>query len=151
MLDLVTRPLRTLILAVTVSVVAGLVMGWLWARPREHVALPGPESTPAVVVAAYIAALNARDFDTSNALVDGGGLPTYSRLDRAPTYDELRILEVAGGDGQPAGREEAYVRVTFVYDGNGDFSLEDGPTDWGYVVRRATPYEPWRVVDSGVS
>ncbi len=148
MLDPVTRTLRALFLVVAVSIVAGMVAGWLWARPREHVALPGPASTPAEVVEAYIAALNARDFATSNALVDGGGLPTYSRLDRAPTYHDLRILEVGRGDG---GREEAYVRVTFVYDGNGDFSLEDGPTDWGYVVRRATPYEPWRIVDSGVS
>ena len=142
-----TRPLRALFLLVTVSVVAGLTGGWLWARPHEQVALPGPEATPAEVVEAYVAALNARDFDTSNALVDGGGLPTYSRLDRAPTYADLRIVEVIGGEG----REEAHVRVTFVYDGNGDVSLDDGPTDWGYVLRRATPYEQWRVVDSGVA
>lgn len=147
MLASVTRTLRSLTLVVAVSVVAGLTTGWLWARPSDQVSLPGPEATPAQVVEAYIAALNARDFDTSNALVDGGGLPTYSRLDRAPTYDDLRIVEVVGGEG----REEAYVRVTFVYDGNGDFSLADGPTDWGYVVRRATPYEAWRVVDAGVS
>jgi hypothetical protein len=68
-----------------------------------------------------------------------------------PTYDDLRILEVVGEDGASAAHPQAYVKVTFVYDGNGDFSLEDGPTDWGYIVRRASDDEALRVVDAGVS
>jgi hypothetical protein len=38
-----------------------------------------------------------------------------------------------------------------VYDGNGDVSMEDGPTEWGYYLVRDPATRRGHVVDSGVS
>lgn len=141
---------RTLVLVNVVALLATVPASlWLWARPREHVALPPPGSSPDQVVQAYIEALNARDFATANTLVAGGALPTYGRFDRAPRYTDLRIRYVSG-PAHGRGGEQYDVSVSFVYDGNGDVSLDAGPNDWAYVVERHSPAGPWHITAAGL-
>ncbi len=40
----------------------------IWSAPRAQVPVPGPQATPEQVVRAYVAAVNARDFTTANAI-----------------------------------------------------------------------------------
>jgi hypothetical protein len=121
--------------------VAGLLAGGvlLWSAPREDVPVPGPDASPDQVVVAYIDAVNARDFDTANAIDARAGLD-LGRFSRPMTTELVRIEEtsVAGS--------RAYVSFTADFDG-GDGTVEDG--EWGYSLERGSD-GLWHITDAGV-
>ena len=125
--------------AIVTLAAALLVMGVLvWAAPREQVPVPGPGATPEQVVSAYLRALNARDFDTANAIDTTG--PHLGRFSRA-----LRARDIEVG---PTTRDGRQAQVLFSADFSGsDGTLEDG--QWGYVLERARDGR-WHITDQGV-
>lgn len=107
--------------------------------PRAHVALPSPEATPEEVVAAYTAAVNARDFDTANA-IDGRSRSDLGRFDRS------RRIDIVGP--MTTGWDPNGMRVEFEADFEGwDYSLQDGW--WSYFLERGEDGR-WQIVDEGV-
>lgn len=151
---------RIVVLLVFLAVVLGAAgTAWNWARPKEQIAVPPQSATPATVVKAYVAAVNARDFDTSNALlVSKRRLPTYSRFERTPTMKHLAVLsEVNVKEGTDAYDEDAalawkeatWVDVTFDYKGT-DGSIKPGRVKWRYLVVRDRSTDPWRIRDWGL-
>ncbi len=102
--------------------------------------MPGPDSTPEQVIAAYIDAVSARDFETANVIDarPGSDLGRFSR----PT----RIQEAQGMKTLMEG-EQAHVVFNADFDG-GDGSVEGGP--WGYYLERGNDGS-WYIVDAGVA
>lgn len=123
------------------AVAASLVLGVLvWSAPRDDVPMPGPEATPEQVVRAYIDAVNARDFDTANA-IDARNAKDLGRFSRPmQTYEVVIVKTVTDGTA-------AHVLFTADFDG-GDGTVEDGL--WGYVLELGTD-GLWHITDAGVS
>lgn len=122
------------------AIAAALVVGALvWSAPREEVAVPGLDATPAQVVRAYIEAVNARDFDTANVIDarPGEDLGRFSRPMRAHALQMGRT--VTDGD-------TAHVLFSADFDG-GDGTVEDGV--WGYYLERGGD-GLWHITDAGV-
>ncbi|XVX20074.1 hypothetical protein ACQP1U_17600 [Actinomycetota bacterium] len=152
--------MRRLLSAGLVVALAALAALWLWARPRADVPLPGPEATPEQVAAAYVAAVNGRDFDTANAIHVGDRENpwVFGRFERAPRMDNLRIgTPVDEKAGTPAerghGAADSYaqawnVPVEFDFSG-GDASMADGRMTWGFILARKSETERWRIIDEG--
>lgn len=151
---------RIVVLIVFLAILAGAGgFVWNWARPKDQVPIPPQSATPATVVKAYVAAVNARDFDTSNALlVTKRHLPVYNRFERTPTMKHLQVLsEVNVREGTDsydkeaalAWKEATWVDVTFDYKGT-DGSIKPGPVKWRYLVVRDRASDPWRIRDWGV-
>lgn len=118
---------------------AGVVAALAWSAPREDVPLPGRGATPEQVVLAYIDAVNARDFDTADAIDarPGEELGRFSRPVRA--HDVVVLDTVVSGTD---------VHVTFDADFvGGDGTVEDGV--WGYHLERGGDGS-WQIVDEGV-
>jgi len=131
--------MRGLPLVLGLLCAAGLAVA-TWAAPRHHVPLPGPDATPRRVVVAYIDAVNARDFDTANAIDarPGSHLGRYS----LPMQTHLVRMGRTTGDATSA-------RVLFTADfSGGDGTVEDGP--WGYELQRGADGR-WHITDAGVS
>lgn len=140
-------------------VLAALVVGagWLWLRPKAHVALPGPSATPGQVVRAYVNALDARDFATSNAM-------TSAHLDihnhwwsRPGTIDDLHVsrahlighLSLAYRDSLASVEDDRYaadVDTSVVFHG-GDWP--QGRQPWSFLLVRQHKDQPWTVLDMG--
>ncbi|HWJ82243.1 MAG TPA: hypothetical protein VNS55_08415 [Nocardioides sp.] len=117
------------------------VSGWLLTAPRAEVPVPGPDATPAEVVTAYVDAINARDFDTANA-IDGRDGHDLGRFSRAGRMDDLRIISVD--------RDGRSMHVLFEADFSGmDASMED-VSEWGYYLRRGAD-GCWHIEDAGVA
>lgn len=132
------RPLLLGLCLVIVVVVLGV---WVWSGPRAHVEVPGSDATPEQVVLAYAAAVNARDFDTVNA-IDARDGETPGRFSRTRRLDNVEIKSVTRSGDQ--------VHVTFYADFSGwDISLPDGRDLWGYVLQRGEAGR-WQIVDAGV-
>jgi hypothetical protein len=113
----------------------------VWALPREQVALPGADATPEQVVTAYLEALNARDFSTSNEIdarsrSDHGlfSLPGRIRLER------IDKVFVDGGQAH----------VTFHADFEGGDGSLSGRQLWGYYLDRDQGGR-WQITDAGVA
>jgi hypothetical protein len=122
-------------------VLLGLTAGaaFAWSAPRTDVALPGPDATPEQVVTAYIEAVNARDFDTSNAIDARPGLD-LGRFSRPARTLAVRLEETVV-DGFTA-----HVTLTADFEG-GDGTVEDGL--WGYYLERGRDGR-WHITDAGV-
>lgn len=120
---------------------AALVVGAVaWSAPREDVAVPGPEATPEQVVRSYIDAVNARAFETANAIDarPGGDLGRFSRPMR--THEVEIVRTVTEGT-------TAHVLFTADFEG-GDGTVEDGL--WGYYLERGDD-GLWHITDAGVA
>ncbi len=121
-------------------VIAGLVSAFvLWSVPRDQVAVPGPEATPEQVVAAYLAAVNVRDFDTANAIEGrpGQDLAWFSRP-----------MQSRGVKIEKTVKEGSRWHVLFQADfEGGDGTVQDGL--WGYYLERDGDGQ-WQIVDAGV-
>lgn len=149
--------MKRALLAVLALVLVLALAGWQWSRPKDDIALPGPDASPAQTVEAYVEALNARDFATANAILSDEHRQPWRRFSRSPRLEDLRIgdsiRQSAGpedGESRADAYEEAvYVQVTYNLHG-GDISMPDGPTDWSYVVARDNTDERWRIIDQGV-
>ena len=137
-----TRRRRTLRSSLVPVGVLGLLVGaaFVWAAPREDVAVPGRDATPEQVVIAYIDAVNARDFDTANAIDarPGSDLGRFSR----PMRTDLVRVEKTVTHGAAA-----HVVFTADLDG-GDGTVDDGL--WGYYLERDSDGR-WRITDAGVA
>lgn len=124
-------------------VVGGALGVTAWAVPRDDVPTPGPDARPEQVVAAYISAINVRDFATANA-VDArpdSDLGLFSRPGRIELEEGWTAFTSDGGPRR--------THVTFEADFvGGDGSLE-GRQRWGYVLQRDEA--GWHIVDAGVS
>lgn len=111
----------------------------VWSAPRDQVAVPGPDATPEQVVIAYIDAVNARDFDTANA-IDARPRSDLGRLSRPMQTHHVRALHTVSNGS------EAHVLFTADFDG-GDGTVEDG--QWGYHLERGSD-GLWHITDAGV-
>ncbi len=144
--------LLTVVLVVAVAV-GGL---WLWGRPRSHVAMPTAASSPEQVVRAYVTALDARDFDTSNALQPQGGLAgDHWWSVQAPTISNLKVISVrAESDADRANGAGHGYRQAVDVNTTADFTNWGGMDDgrgqpWTYILVRNSASERWRIADWG--
>ena len=112
----------------------------VWAAPREDVAVPGRDATPEQVVIAYINAVNARDFDTANA-IDARPGSDLGRFSRSMEIHEVQMKKTLA-DGAAT-----HVLVTADFDG-GDGTIDDGI--WGYYLERGSDGR-WHITDAGVA
>ena len=133
------RPLRAWLAAVGVL---GLMVGaaLVWAAPREDVAVPGRDATPEQVVIAYINAVNARDFETANA-IDARPGSDLGRFSRSMEIHEVQMKKTLA-DGAAT-----HVLFTADFDG-GDGTIDDGI--WGYYLERGSDGR-WHITDAGVA
>ena len=123
------------------AVAAALVVGaFVWSAPRDDLPVPGSDATPEQVVRAYIDAVNARDFDTANAIDarPGEDLGRFSRPRQ--THDVEMGKTVTEGT-------QAHVLFNADFDG-GDGTVEDGL--WGYYLQRGDD-GLWHITDAGVA
>jgi hypothetical protein len=130
-----------LLVGATAALVVGLaVVGALWwFGPRHQVPVPGPDATPAQVVAAYHEAIEARDFDTANAIDDRPG-STLSRFSLPVTFVNVDDVEARVNGAN------AYVQFSADVKHN-DGSFND-PTVWGYYLERTDG--GWHITAEGV-
>ncbi|GAA2022799.1 hypothetical protein WDZ16_12715 [Pseudokineococcus marinus] len=116
-------------------------------------------SPPEVVVATYLAAVQAGDEDAARSLstpeheASGSGLaagPAVSIRDLLlePAEERPTDEDAPTGESPAGGHDEAVdVRATFVL-GGGDASLPDGPTVWSFLLVRDDG-GPWLVTGEG--
>ncbi len=117
-----------------------LVGAFVWSAPRHDVPVPGPDATPEQVVRAYIDAVNARDFDTANA-IDGRPGDDLGRFSRPMQTHRVTRLKTFGDRGR------AYVGFRADFDG-GDGTVEDGW--WGFYLERGND-RAWHITAAGVA
>lgn len=132
---------RRWLLAIPTVVVLLLIGGYFVLAPHKDIPMPGKRATPAQVVEAYIYALNARDYETSNAIFPTAAHAPRNLLSRWEHIDLKRIENVEGDQ-----KRHAWVHFTADFSG-GDGTLQDGL--WGYVLQR-DPNGYWRITDQGV-
>lgn len=141
------------IIAVAALSVGVVVHGQLAApdlTPTRQVPLPSVEAGPRQVVRVYLAAFQARDFDTALALVQPGARESFTSLFSHPyQISDVRVGQAFGRPSQPgAYLGETDVAVTFQLHG-GDVSMPDGHTVWGYQLRRVGPLHRWMIYGEG--
>ncbi|QNN52542.1 hypothetical protein [Nocardioides mesophilus] len=134
-----TRTRRRLTAVVAAAGLLGALV-LVWAAPRGQVAVPGPDATPEQVVAAYLEAVDVRDFDTANAIDDRDG-STLGRFSRPMQAHRVRMKETETHGAS------AHVLFTADFEG-GDGTVEDGL--WGYYLHRAGD-GLWHITDAGVA
>jgi hypothetical protein len=138
-----TRRRGLVICLTSVGVIALLVVGaFVWSAPRDDVPLPGTEAKPEQVVLAYLDAVNARDFDTANAILDPS-FERYGRFSRPVRTERVHITRAFIDGGA------AHVLFSADFQG-GDGSIGPGRQPWGYDLRRDDDGR-WRIVDAGVA
>lgn len=130
------------LLAGAIAMGMPLAIVGLWAVPKADIPAPGPNATPAQVVAAYVAAYNARDFDTSNA-IDGRQRSDNGRFSRTGRWDDLDITRV-----DAMSQNRTWVRFTFTPHGIPGFESGDRQ-DFGLILQRQAD-GLWHIVDAGV-
>ena len=132
--------MRWVLPAASAGCVAALAGGiFVWSAPREQVPVPGPDATPEQVVSAYIDAVNARDFDTANAIDARPG--EYGRFSRPLGTHALEVEKAV------VHRSRAHVLFMADFDG-GEPSMQDGW--WGYSLVRGDD-GLWHITGEGVA
>jgi hypothetical protein len=119
--------------------------------------MPSRDASPATVVRAYLAALNAHDRSTAvrllaprhRAIVETEIDSPLTNI-RSITHIRIGTVSPQGGQGPDARFEIVDVSVRFDLSQYRAESMPNGPTDWGYLVGRAHASYPWRIVDEGV-
>jgi hypothetical protein len=114
--------------------------------PRERdVALPDAAATPDAVVAAYVAALDAHDCETADALWAGPG-------PAASWCEDLASITLLSTATHRGARNWATVGVGLDVDWRwlkADGSMDEGSVTWGYTLRRDGQGRPWRILKEG--
>lgn len=124
----------------------------------KEVARPPADATPEQVVEAYTDALDGHDCETAQALT------AHAFRARAEVWcDDIANLsdvqignhsfERPGYSGSSSHDEVADVGVSFNLDFrpfHGDGSMSEGFTSWGYLLKRRSPENPWRIFGEGV-
>lgn len=137
---------RRLVLAVVIVLVVAVLAASIWelSGPRDQIPVPGVNAKPVEVVRAYVDAINARDFDTANAIdARGSDLGRFSRPGR---IEDLHVISV---DREGRNREQVHVLFKADMSGMGP-SMENGSQEWGYYLERGDDGR-WRIVDAGVA
>ncbi|WP_062387491.1 DUF4829 domain-containing protein [Demequina iriomotensis] len=140
------------------ALVAATALAVLPPWQTAEVAVPADDAEAGAVVRAYVAALDAHDCATAEALSAPDAVDATARwcgrvahLDGVDVADA--VVEDPAWSGRPATVEVVMVPVTFDLDwrlGHGDVSMPEGRTVWGYVLVREDPADPWRIADQGV-
>jgi len=75
-----------------------------------------------------------------------------SPLTDVRSITQVRIGSVTPQPGQGPNRRLQIVDVAVQFDLSQyrAESMSNGRTDWGYLLGRASPSDPWRIVDEGV-
>ncbi len=131
---------------------------WWGDAPRRDVEAPPPSASPRQVVATYLEALDAHDFETAGQLL----APGFREHAEETWFDDVdTVTDVEVGrpfqenpkwSGNPPGVEVMNVPVTFDVQWrwlHNDGSMEEGRTEWGYLLERSGPSAPWRIFDDG--
>lgn len=128
----------------------GILVAMTMARSAvDRIPVPSADASPDAVVAAFIAAINARDSRTIAAITPPSDEPLYTEWFTS-TLDHVSIDAARAFDEPSVPGENVYVHVDFVVRG-GDGSFEPGVlTGWGFTLARADASERWLVVGSGV-
>lgn len=121
--------------------------------PTQHVAMPPASASPEDVVRVYLAARNAGDVDTVNAIV----VSDYMRLSRSDRRWVVGDIDIspATTEGLRGTRAEGWtqavrVEVTFMTRQAPDMTIAEGATAWGYLLVRNADSERWRIIDQGI-
>lgn len=140
--------------------VAAALFAYLWLPPRQtdEVAVPADDATPEQVVRAYVAALNAHDCETAEAVsAEEFDETAASWCHRVSALGSLEVGEPSSErpewSGLPADRKVMGVPVTFDLDWRpwrGDGSMPEEETTWGFRLVRSSDTEPWRIFSQGV-
>lgn len=125
-----------------VFILALIVGGYFVLAPRDHIPLPSETATPEQVVEAYIDAINARDYKTSNAMFPGAAGAPRGLFSG---YEHIDLKSIDRVDGDKI--DHAWVHFTAEFSG-GDGSLND-TTVWGYILDRASDGR-WVITSQGV-
>lgn len=128
---------------------------WWGTSPRPHVSVPPTSASPEQVVRAYLAASNAHDVDTMNALVEGDRAGRESRFQPTWTMREVKVSPATPdswiGDANTTYPEVVHVDVDMHMLKGHDMNFpDDTDTYWGYILGRRSSADPWRIVDQGV-
>ena len=123
---------------------------WLTGRQTAHVALPPDTASPRTVVAAYLRALDAHDCRTAVQLRSPRG--DSRQLGRLWCRDvqhlrHVRIEQRAEIQGRMSGVAVSFDLAWRPFHDDG--SMDEGPTQWGYELLRASRSAPWRITDEG--
>jgi hypothetical protein len=146
------RPLRVGLATVTAS--AAVVLAGCAGGSSEPVTIPGAEASPARVVRAYVAALNAHDDQAVRRLSTTPESAAW--LDDVKQISNLKVTGVSPEKPQwssePAGTEVRQVGVRFDVDWGpfSDGSMENGHTVWGYGLKRDASTGRWVIFNEGV-
>lgn len=146
--------------AVAVGMVVAVVIlavgaAYLLLPPRKtgDVAVPPNDAAPEQVVEAYLAALNAHDCATAEALSTSDASQwchDLRSLTDITVHDGIR--EKPSWSGQPPSVEVVNVAVDFSVRwrlGHDDGSMPDGRNPWGYLLMRRSADQPWRIFSEG--
>lgn len=154
----VQRPWRWVASTVAVVLVVDLVLVQFAGGPlpmTHKVAMPPDRATPAVVVATLVAALDAHDVQTVDALY----APSHMGGTWTNDLHSIRLIKVwrttrlTAADGSPywkAGGVSIDVVIDpqwRVLDGSGDNA--DGPQPYTYILTKSGPHGAWRIIDEG--
>lgn len=122
------------------------------------VAAPRDDASPQDVVRAFVADVNAHDERAAKRLLTPGLRSAYSDgaddLDNVVSMTDLVVTPpTVDGDGRPLTADSltVHVPVSFILRQQQVVSMEDGPTDWGYLLVRERVGAPWRIYDQGVA
>lgn len=154
----VRRP-RPVVRLVAAGVVLAAVLVWAACDQgvvvigRRHVAMPPDTASPAEVVAAYLAALDAHDCATARRLSRDGSADLWCRDVLHLTH--VRISSPFAEDPSWSGRQGGQVvDVPAAFDldwrlFHDDGTVPEGPMTWSYLVERDSDAGPWRIGDEG--
>lgn len=132
---------RPLLRTIVGAAAAALVAGWWLSGPRHHVGVPPQTASPQTVVVAYFDALDARDFDTANALDDRP--VTLHRYSLPGTWSDVRVLA-----STPQVDGTTQVLFEGVPKHIGGFESNQRTTYGLYLHKTSAG---WRIVSSGVA
>ncbi len=139
------------------AIMVAIIVFLLLVLPSDDVDMPGDNATPEQVVGAYLSALDAHDCETATALRTEGSRDTAATwCSNVARMADHRVVssyaESPEYSGHTTPAEVVNVRVTFDLGWrmfHDDGSMEEGHTDWGYLVVRGSPTSPWRIFGEG--
>lgn len=151
-----SRKLILWIAGLTTAALCGLL---LWGAgilnvPTQHVAMPPANASPEEVVRVYLAAQNAGDVGTMNAMV----VDDHMRHSRSAGRWVVTDIDIspAMAEGLQGTRAEGWtqavhVDVSFFTRRAPDITIQQGVRQpWGYLLVRNTDSERWRIIDQGI-
>lgn len=141
------------VLVVTGAMLATAAFLLLPPWQTRDVAVPPDEATPREVVEAYTDALDAHDCGTAaDLMTDDAGSWCEDVAGLGDVWVGRPVRERPIYSGRSSDVEVVRVPVRFDLDWrplHDDGSMAEGETEWGYLLVRGSPAEPWRIFDQG--